>query len=303
MTSKKFRSPHLLSILCLSSLLMIHFSCEKGDNAELVKKIEKDIVIPKSISNTGNVNFNTYDHDLNTTLDAETEFDNDINSWTSGLASVEMYAVDKGRLNFKLPETYGQGMKASIDVSNTFGYQMYFDVKFESGFDFSRGGKLGFGYAIGQGVTGGNSTAATVDYEGGSFRIMWYTNNNGTTYLYPYIYHADMPGTYGNELQNTNQYNITDNTNYRVRLTIKSNSTGSANDGYGKMEVSTNYGTNYTTVWEDSNMRWSGSTSEWERKITHIYFSTFRGGGDSNWSGSQETESIYFDNLKWYLYN
>ncbi len=293
----------MLSALCLISLFTLVFSCEKDDNNEPDKKNEKDIIVAKSISNTGNVNFNTFNHDLNTTLDAEAEFNNDINGWDSGLASVEMYAIDKGRLNFKLPETYGQGMKANIDVSNTFGYQLYFDVKFQSGFDFSRGGKLGFGYAIGRGVTGGNSIDATENHEGGSFRIMWYTNNGGSTYLFPYIYHADMPGTYGNELLNTNQFNITDNTNYRVRLTIKSNSAGNANDGYGKMEVSTNYGTNYTTVWEDSNMRWSGSTSEWKRKITNIYFSTFRGGGNSDWSGSLGTQSIYFDNLKWYLYN
>lgn len=299
----------LKKILIIAILVCI--GCEKeepfeqNEIAEVNTKKTKQSLMSK-ISNTGNVTFNTYDHELNTTAEAETEFDNDINGWDAGVAKVEMYAANKGRLNFEMSPNYGStnGIVSEIDVSNTDGYQMYFDVKFQSGFDFSRGGKVGFGFAIGEGVTGCNGIDATTNNLGGSFRVLWYDKFDGNgPYLFPYLYHKDMPGTCGSELIDTNRYYITDNQNYRIRLTIKSNSSAATFDGYGKMEISTNYGSNYTTVWEDSSMRWSGSSSSWKRKITNIYFSTFRGGSGTKWNGSQGVQSIYFDNLKWYLYN
>lgn len=289
----------------LALLFFTFINCENQEvlSDEVTKSEINEAVSLQKFSGTKLLNFDTYNQSLDTDAQAEAEFDNTINGWTANLCDVEIYnnSPVKGRLKFDLPANYGNGMKASIDVANKTYYNMYFDVKFESGFDFARGGKIGFGFAVGNGVNGCKSTEATVDNLGGSFRVIWYDKFDGNgPYLSPYIYHKNMPGTCGNELLHTNKFYITDNQNYRIRLTIKSNSSGTASDGYGKMEVSTNYGNNYTTVWEDSNMCWSGSSSEWQRRITNIYFSTFRGGSGTIWNGSQGTQSIYFDNLRWW---
>lgn len=291
----------------LMSLIFLLYNCENQNNIEN----DKNTYIKTAFTNNQQkfsgsklLTFDTFNQSLDTDAQAESEFDNTINGWSSNLCDVEIYSTSpeiKGRLKFDLPADYGNGMKASIDVANKDYYNLYFDVKFNSGFDFSRGGKVGFGFSVGSGVTGCNYLDATTNNLGGSFRVVWYDKFDGNgPYLFPYIYHKDMPGTCGNELIYTNKYYITDNQNYRIKLTIGSNSSATNFDGYGKMEVSTDYGQNYTTVWENSTMRWSGSASDWQRKITNIYFSTFRGGSGTIWNGSQGTESIYFDNLRWW---
>jgi hypothetical protein len=44
---------------------------------------------------------------------------------------------------------------ANIDISDGSAYELDYDVRFHSQFDFSRGGKIGFGFLVGDGNTGG----------------------------------------------------------------------------------------------------------------------------------------------------
>ncbi len=271
---------------------------------------EEEILSKTAVTNYGNIRFDPPDRALETRADVEEIFNTKSYNWekTPGLVSIQEYSPGKGRLVIKIPEEVGEGVKASVDIEDWSGYQIYYDVRFQSGFDFSKGGKLGFGFRIGRGVTGGKCLDATENNRGGSFRVMWRGDGDGDApnYLFPYIYHKNMlcdpdrNKVFGGELINTNRYPIEANKAYRIRLTIKTNSHENATDGLGRMEVSEDYGRNYTTVWESNSMRWSGNKSTAERKIRQLYFSCFRGGSSSPWSGSKGDQNIYFDNLKWY---
>src|SRR5438094_3849386 len=48
------------------------------------------------------------------------------------------------------------GVVAKTTIPNTAAYQLSFDMKFDPNFDFSWGGKVGFGMFIGEGNTGGD---------------------------------------------------------------------------------------------------------------------------------------------------
>ncbi|CAF1099580.1 unnamed protein product [Didymodactylos carnosus] len=87
------------------------------------------------------------------------------------------------------------GIISNTKIPDGSAYEMDFDVKYHSQFDWSRGGKVGFGFGIGNGNTGCN---VATDGNGGTLRLMWYHNpSNGRVYLQPYLYHKDMPGPCG----------------------------------------------------------------------------------------------------------
>ncbi len=296
--------------------LGVFTNCESEEITE-TNNNEQEISVSKESSfskiaeaNYGNIRFDTKDQALETRADIEAILGTKAYNWekTPGLVSIQEYSPGKGRLAIKIPEEVGEGVKAAVDIEDWSGYQIYYDVRFQSGFDFSKGGKLGFGFRIGRGVTGGKCLDAVENNRGGSFRLMWRGDGDedAPNYLFPYIYHKNMlcdpdrNKVFGGELINTNRYPIEANKAYRIRLTIKTNSHKNAADGLGRMEVSEDYGRNYTTVWESNSMRWSGNKSTAERKIRQLYFSCFRGGSSSQWSGSKGDQTIYFDNLKWY---
>ncbi len=80
-------------------------------------------------------------------------------------------------------------------------YQLDFDVKFDSKFDWSRGGKVGFGFGVGNSNTGCN---LPLDGAGGSLRLMWYNNTvTKRVYFYPYMYYYGMPGPCGSNFNKT----------------------------------------------------------------------------------------------------
>lgn len=85
------------------------------------------------------------------------------------------------------------GLISNTNIPGGSAYELDFDVKFHSQFDWSRGGKVGFGFGIGNGNTGCN---LPTDGAGGSLRLMWYNNGN-RVYFHPYIYHYGMPGPCG----------------------------------------------------------------------------------------------------------
>src|SRR5690606_14906890 len=125
--------------------------------------------------------------------------------------------------------TLSQGNIVNIDVPDGTEYELSFKVKFGEGFDWSRGGKVGFGFHIGNGYTGCNKAD---DGLGGTARLMWYnaigtkTNHVTTgTYFRPYVYYKDMPESCGDNFGKQSK-RITTNTWYTVKIRVKSN-TGS----------------------------------------------------------------------------
>lgn len=303
LSTKFFKKLILFIFFSVASFILIGCQVDDFELAENPEKasITEPELIPttkSSINDSRWVGFNRSYTSINSETLAETIFDNKINGWDTGVAR-----IDNNKLKISLPENAGtsNGMECRLDVTDNPKYQLYFDVKFQNNFDFSRGGKLGFGFAIGDGVTGGRRDQAVNENKGGSFRVMW-RGDSAEPYLFPYVYYKDMQDSYGTDFKNK-RFNITDNKTYRIRLTIKTNTSASNSNGYAKMEVRESGNKNYTEVWKTSSIRWSGNSSASKRNIKTFYFSTFRGGSDSDWDGNNGTQNIYFDNLKWYPIN
>ena len=106
--------------------------------------------------------------------------------------------ISKGTLRIKMERNALSG--AGGLISNTripagSEYELDFDVRFHSQFDWSRGGKVGFGLGIGNRNTGCN---LPTDGGGGTLRLMWYNNTCAKrVYFQPYIYHYGMSGPCG----------------------------------------------------------------------------------------------------------
>ncbi len=182
-----------------------------------------------------------------------------------------------------------QGNIVNIDVADGTEYELSFKVKFGPGFDWSRGGKVGFGFHIGNGYTGCNKADNGL---GGTARLMWY-NATGSktnavtsgTYFRPYVYYRDMPETCGNSFGKQSKQ-LTTNTWYTIKIRVKSN-TGSNTDGLVSYEVD---GENLLT----QSIRWT--TNDAYRKVRYITFHTFRGGSQEYWQATTDGY-IYYDDL------
>lgn len=114
-----------------------------------------------------------------------------ISSWNDSRADI----VDETlRIKLVANNLSNAGIIAKWDIENATTYEISYDIKFDANFDWSKGGKCGFGFQIGDGNTGGDPAW---DGNGGSMRMMWYTNSQGRTYLQPYAYYKDQPTEYG----------------------------------------------------------------------------------------------------------
>jgi hypothetical protein len=177
------------------------------------------------------------------------------------------------------------GNVSRVDVLDAQEYQLSFDMKFAADFDWSAGGKVGFGFLLGEGNTGGDPAW---DGNGGSARIMWSKRSDGTAVLIPYLYYKDQPGTYGNDF---GKYfpasgGLQKDTWYNVKMYVKSN-TGSNTDGRIQIVI------NGTTL-IDQSIRWT--TNDMERLVKNLCFETFRGGAESYWQSATDG-NIYFNNV------
>ncbi|MBD1432004.1 hypothetical protein H8B06_04135 [Sphingobacterium sp. DN00404] len=190
----------------------------------------------------------------------------------------------------RLPaNTLSQGNIVNIDIPDGTEYELSFKVRFGAGFDWSRGGKVGFGFHIGNGYTGCNKADNGL---GGTARLMWYnavgtkTNRVTTgTYFRPYVYYRDMPENCGNSFGRQSKQLAAD-TWYTVKIKVKSN-TGSNTDGLVSYEVD---GENLLT----QTLRWT--TNDNYAKIKYITFHSFRGGSQEYWQSTTDGY-IYYDDL------
>ncbi|RZJ92738.1 MAG: hypothetical protein EOO20_00515 [Chryseobacterium sp.] len=183
------------------------------------------------------------------------------------------------------PNAVSNGLIAGADISDGSAYEATFKVRFHSQFDWSRGGKVGFGFLIGEGNTGCD---IPTDGNGGSLRLMWY-NTGSRVFFQPYVYHRDMAGpcgdTFGKSYPSTGS--IQKGSSYTVHLYAKSN-TGSSKNGWVQVLI------NGTSVL-DQSIRWT--TNDAQRLINRLSFHNFRGGKDVAVWGSSQTSYIYFDDL------
>lgn len=177
------------------------------------------------------------------------------------------------------------GLIGNVDISDGAEYEMDFDVKFHSQFNWGKGGKVGFGFRVGEGNTGGDPGH---DGNGGSLRLMWYQTSAGRVFFQPYIYYKDQPGQYGNTFGKSypSSGSLVKGNWYHVHMWIRSN-TGSSTNGRAQIII------NGTTVL-DETIRWT--TNDAQRLIKNLSFHTFRGGSTSDWQVGT-TDYIYYDNL------
>lgn len=182
------------------------------------------------------------------------------------------------------------GAMSKMNVPDAAAYQLQFDMMFDSQFDFSAGGKIGFGFLIGAGYTGG---IPGWDGNGGSARLMWFKGSDGNTYLKPYTYYKDQPGTYGNDFGK--KYPSTGSIQrgiwHTVKMYVKAN-TGSNTDG--RIQIVIN---GVTLI--DQPIRWT--TNDLQRVINNVCFENFRGGAEAYWQSATDGH-IYFNNVKWQAY-
>jgi len=213
---------------------------------------------------------------------AESDFGN-VSGWQNAKAYI---STEQCRITL-LPKALSGagGLVADIDIEDGSAYELNFNFKFHADFDFSKGGKLGFGFRIGDGNAGGNPGS---DGNGGSARVTWYTNNQQRTYLRAYVYHYDQPGKYGDTFGSfPAAESLQKNQWYAVYMYVKSNTDDNV-DGHITVKVD-------DQMLVDQVIRWS--PYEGKRAIKKLTFHTFRGGAESDWE-SDTVGYIYFDNLK-----
>lgn len=236
-----------------------------------------------AINSTWSVNWDNYANGTTyTSTNAANDFGN-VTGWNNNRGY-----ISNGNLRIQLDPnalSAAGGVVANIDVSDGAAYEMDYDIRFHSQFDWSRGGKVGFGFSIGDGNTGGDPAW---DGNGGTLRLMWYRNDANRVYLQPYLYYRDQPGQYGDDFGLTYPASgsIQKGTTYHVHLYIKSN-TGSNTDGHVQIVIN-------GTVLLDRDIRWT--TNDSKRLIRGVTFHTFRGGSQSYWESST-VGYIYYDNL------
>lgn len=268
--------------LGLLAVSVYTISCKKDETAKLSQVIDKDATTsPRAIYSQRWVDWNNRSDGTYTSSEASTDFGNvsgwnDSRAWnSSGTCRITL---------LKNALSGAGGVIANIDISDGSAYELDFDVKYHSEFDWSRGGKVGFGFGIGDGKSGGNPGW---DGNGGSLRLMWY-NNNGRIYFHPYVYYRDQPTEYGDNFGKSypTSGSISRGTWYKVHMYVKSNN-GSNSDGHVQIKI------NGTTVL-DQNIRWT--TNDSKRLIRNLWFHSFRGGSQTYWQSSTDGY-IYYDNL------
>jgi len=278
-------------MLALFILLPALFSaCKKdGETESLVDREQKKTVVDDDASTSAiyssrSANFTRSDGTY-TKTQAVADMGNINGTWKNA-------DIFSNQLRIRIPaNSLSNGNITRIDVSDGTEYELTFRVRFGPNFYWSRGGKLGFGFHIGNGFTGCNKAD---NGTGGTARLMWY-NPNGTNtnssgdapYFRPYVYYKDMPSTCGNNFGKQSK-TLAKNTWYTVKIRVKSNS-GSSTNG------SILYQIDGVTLLSQS-IRWT--TNDTYRKIKEITFHTFRGGSDTYWQANTDG-LIYYDDLSY----
>ncbi|MDF2190401.1 polysaccharide lyase [Paraflavitalea sp. CAU 1676] len=281
-TSKHHVTAACLLILCLSIVSCQKQSIKEQPAEDAVAGGTPEDVELNAINSSFSENWDSYTHGSQyTTAQASADFGN-ISGWNQGRSM-----ISNGNLRVTLEPNAlsgAGGIVSNIDVSDGSAYELDYDIRFHSAFDWSRGGKLGFGFAIGEGNAGGDPAW---DGNGGTLRLMWY-NNNGRVYFHPYVYYRDQPGQYGDNFGKSypSSGSLNKSQTYHVHMYIKSN-TGSSTNGRAQIIID-------GTTLLDIPIRWT--TNDAQRLIRNVTFHTFRGGSQDYWMSST-VGYIYYDNL------
>ncbi|MBC8010528.1 MAG: hypothetical protein H7067_10580 [Burkholderiales bacterium] len=154
-----------------------------------------------------------------------------------------------------------------------------FRVRFAPDFEWTKGGKL-HGLSGGKGYAGGQSAA---DGKGWTVRVMWGAKGR----LYPYVYHPDMPGKYGDTFGSTLAY-AKPGQWYSIKYYIKVN-TGEQRDGVLRIDI------DGKTAFEKTDLRFA--TVDGYHAVDQLRWSCFFGGSGDDWRPTRDNV-IHFDDFR-----
>ena len=202
--------------------------------------------------------------------DARRDF-GDVSVWTSP----ENTAIHNNALRIRFPKgKFGAscGMAAGINLAKANRRSIEYRVKWESGFDFRKGGKL-------PGLGGGTHPGGCVAADGSGFtsRSSWTTGDLFNLY----VYYTDKKGNCGDNW--TTNFVFKANRWYTIRLEVKANS-GRNRDGYAKM-------------WVDGKQVFQRSSVKWMTKnnaVDYLSMSMFMGGSNASFSPNH-TQYLWVD--------
>ncbi|HEX2629310.1 MAG TPA: hypothetical protein VHM26_09865, partial [Chitinophagaceae bacterium] len=273
MKTKQYMFRAMLGVIALSSFV----ACKKDSQQQPASA--DDVVIPPQTSDMAvygdrTINWeNRTNQTTYTSSQGAADFGN-VSGWNDSRAYISNGngGGQSARVTL-LPNALSGagGMITNVDITDGAEFEMDFDVKFHSQFNWGKGGKVGFGFLVGEGNTGGDPGT---DGNGGSLRLMWYQTSAGRVFFQPYIYYKDQPGQYGDTFGKSypSSGSLVKGNWYHVHMWIRSN-TGSSTNGRAQIII------NGTTVL-DQTLRWT--TNDAQRLIKRLSWHTFRGGSTSD---------------------
>lgn len=177
----------------------------------------------------------------------------------------------------------GVQFKARVEPARS--YELTYTLRFRSGFEFVKGGKLP-GMCGGECYTGGKAAQAKKNCDGWSARYMWRAGGKAVVYLY---YCGSKEPKFGELIEfkdSGKQVLFKTETNYTLKQRITLNSGRSTN---GLLQV-----------WLNGKMVVNRKdilyANEGSAQINTFYFSTFYGGGSQDWAPGRTTQAE-FDNI------
>lgn len=192
-----------------------------------------------------------------------------------------------GRLRFDLPAgvvgsaNAGGIVKAKIAGKNEYTFE--YEIRFDTGFPWSKGGKVP-GFSGGKGYTGGEGSLARTLGDGFSVRMMWREDGR----IIPYVYHAGMAEgeDYGDTFGLTLGY-FTNTTAHTVKYYAKLN-TGSDANGILRIYL------DGAEVMNKTNLLYRTD----ESKIDTAHLAVFPGGSTVDWNMTAQGY-IRLSNFSW----
>ncbi len=243
------------------------------------------IVFSEDFSDPGSNNYNT----------------SSTTGWNRG-GETQNLSLENGKLKvkYKANSFYGGSLRhyfGGVDDSGSYlksetehnWVTLKYKFKFQDGFDLAQVGKAGKmpGLAGRRNGGWGCKQPGTNGYEGWSSRMGYKELENGDYKLFAYVYHYDIPSSFGDCGDNIDVGTVEVNTWFDVKMYVRVNtvtSSGGNNDGILRVWLNNVLKVNRT------NMRYIDDN---EAKITELWVNNHIGGG----LPSPQTQYVYIDDV------
>ena len=183
--------------------------------------------------------------------------------------------VTSGCLVFRIPLPDGPNIKSAL---------LSYWVKFDTGFEFVRGGKL-------PGLCGGACATGGRDVETDRFSIRYMWRSGGEAQVYSYLTNPPNPG-YGLDMGVGSWRWQADGKWHHIQEELILN-TGNAKDGI--IRVWYDKPTSAKPTFEQNNLTYYDRVKYPDLGIDKLIFSTFHGGNDAAWSPRKDVHAYFAD--------